>query len=121
MKDLVISISKIFDREDIKFVLIGALARDLYFEEKNITLEIGTKDIDFAILAQDWKEFNQVKDLLKNEMGMTEDTKVIYRLMYGGVPIDLLPFGKIAEPSACSFSPDCYQFLGLYSHMAATT
>lgn len=98
MKDLVISISKIFDRENINFIVIGALARDIFFEEKKIKLDIRTKDIDFAILVENWDEFNQVKELLKKEMGMTEDRKKVYRLMYGGVPIDLLPFGKIAEP-----------------------
>jgi hypothetical protein len=41
-----------------------------------------------------------VKELLKKEMGMTEDRKKNYCLMHGGVPIDLLPFGKIAEPGS---------------------
>ena len=67
MKDVVIKISKIFDREKIKFIVIGALARDIYFESKKIKLEIRTKDVDFAILVSDWDEFKQVKELLKNE------------------------------------------------------
>lgn len=100
MKDLVISISKIFDREGINFIVIGALARDIYFEEKNLKLDIRTKDVDFAILVKDWDEFNQVKELLKNEMSMTEDAKKVYRLMCGSIPVDLLPFGEIAEPGA---------------------
>lgn len=100
MKDLVISISKIFDREGINFIVIGALARDIYFEEKNLKLDIRTKDVDFAILIKDWDEFKQVKELLKKEMGMTEDSKKVYRLMCGGIPVDLLPFGAIAEPGA---------------------
>ena len=100
MKDLVISISKIFDREGINFIVIGALARDIYFEQKNLKLDIRTKDVDFAILVKDWDEFNQVKELLKNEMNMAEDPKKVYRLMCGGIPVDLLPFGEIAEPGA---------------------
>jgi predicted nucleotidyltransferase len=100
MKDLVISISKVFEQEDLKFIVIGALARDLFFEDKGIELNIRTKDIDFAILVENWDEFNQVKQLLKQKMRMTEDPLKIYRLMYGGVPIDLIPFGKIAEPGA---------------------
>lgn len=100
MKDLVISISKVFEREKIKFIVIGALGRDIYFEEKKLKLEIKTKDIDFAVLVENWDEFNKVKELLKKEMRMTEDSKKIYRLMHGGIPIDLLPFGKIAEPGA---------------------
>lgn len=78
----------------------GAFARDIYFEEKNLKLDIRTKDVDFAILVKDWDEFNQVKELLKNEMSMTEDAKKVYRLMCGGIPVDLIPFGEIAEPGA---------------------
>jgi predicted nucleotidyltransferase len=52
MKDLVISISKIFDREKVKFIVIGAWARDIYFEEKKLRLDIRTKDIDFAVLVE---------------------------------------------------------------------
>lgn len=100
MKDLVINISKIFNREKIKFIVIGALARDIYSEEKKLKLDIRTKDIDFAVLVENWDEFNQVKELLKKEMGMAEDGKKIYCLMHSGFPIDLLPFGKIAEPGA---------------------
>ena len=100
MKDLVIKISKIFDRERIGFIVIGALARDIYFEAKSLKLDLRTKDIDFAILVKDWEEFNQIKKLLKNEMRMLEDTEKIYRLICGEIPIDLLPFGGIAEPGA---------------------
>lgn len=100
MKDLVISISRIFDREGIKFIVIGALARDIFFEEKKIKLDIRTKDIDFAVLVEDWDEFNQVKELLKKEMGMTEESGKAYRLIHGTIPVDLLPFGQIAEPGA---------------------
>jgi len=100
MKDLVISISKIFDREKIQFIVVGALARDIFFEEKRIKLDIRTKDIDFAVLVENWDEFNQVKEILMKEMGMTEESGKVYRLMHGSIPVDLLPFGQIAEPGA---------------------
>jgi predicted nucleotidyltransferase len=100
VKDLVIRISKVFDREGVRFIVIGALARDIYFEEKKLSLDIRTKDIDFAILVKNWSEFNQVKELLKVEMGMSADREHVYRLVYGGIPVDLIPFGEIAEPGA---------------------
>jgi predicted nucleotidyltransferase len=100
VKDLVIRISKVFDREGVRFIVIGALARDIYFEEKKLSLDIRTKDIDFAILVKDWDEFNQVKELLKVEMGMSVDGKHAYRLVCGDIPVDLIPFGEIAEPGA---------------------
>lgn len=109
MKDLVISISKIFDREGIKSIVIGALARDIFFEEKKIKLDIKTKDIDFAVLVENWDEFNQVKELLKKEMGMIEESGKIYRLIHGAIPVDLLPFGQIAEPGATLRWPDKFR------------
>jgi predicted nucleotidyltransferase len=49
MKNLVVNISNVFKEEDIQFILIGALARDLYFDAKGLELDIRTKDVDFAI------------------------------------------------------------------------
>lgn len=100
MKELVIKISNIFKREKVKFILIGALARDIFFEEKNIDLDVKTKDIDFAVLVEDWDEFHKVKKNLIDELKMREVKEIEYRLMYGEVPVDLLPFGQIAEPNA---------------------
>ncbi|MBT7611579.1 MAG: hypothetical protein HN576_17615, partial [Bacteriovoracaceae bacterium] len=59
MKDIVAEVSKIFTRENIDFIVIGALARDIFFEEKNIKLDIKTKDVDFAILVKNWDEFEK--------------------------------------------------------------
>jgi predicted nucleotidyltransferase len=100
MKDIVAEVSKIFTRENIDFIVIGALARDIFFEEKNIKLDIKTKDVDFAILVKNWDEFEKIKKLLKDEKAMTQDPKKSYRLFLGNIPIDLIPFGEIAEPGA---------------------
>jgi predicted nucleotidyltransferase len=100
MKDLVINISKIFNREGIKFIVIGALARDIFFEEKKIKLDVRTKDIDFAVLLENWDEYNKMIDILKIEMGMAEESRMAYRLIYRGIPVDLIPFGQIAEPGS---------------------
>ena len=81
MKDLVINISNILNREGIK-------------------LDVRTKDIDFAVLVENWDEYNKMIDILKKEMGMTEEITIAYRLIYGGIPVDILPFGQIAEPGA---------------------
>ena len=97
MKDLVIKVSKIFNRERVAFVLVGAFARDLYFEKNNIKLDVRTKDIDFGILVDTWDNFSKVKSFLKEELKMAEEAHKIYRLMYGGIPVDLIPFGKIKD------------------------
>ncbi len=98
MKDLVAEVSKIFIKEKISFILIGALARDLFLAQKNLNPSVRTKDIDFAILVDSWDEFEKIKKILRDEMGMVSDPNKIYRLIYKSIPIDLLPFGKIAEP-----------------------
>ncbi len=84
MKDLVEKISKIFNEEDVRFIVIGALARDIFFESKGINLDIGTKDIDFAIFVENWDFFNKVKAILKDKMGMVEDTPLLSLRSYLG-------------------------------------
>lgn len=96
MKDLMVKVSEIFTRQDIQFVLIGALARDIFLEQKNLDLGVRTKDIDFAILVDTWDEFEKAKCLLKDELGMTQEIGKVYRLLYDLIPIDIIPFGKIA-------------------------
>jgi hypothetical protein len=99
MKDIVVEISKIFNREAIDFIVIGALARDIYFEERSLPQGIKTRDVDFAILVKDWDEFKKIKELLKTEKSMKEDPEKSYRLLLGEIPIDLIPFGDIAGDS----------------------
>lgn len=96
MRELAKKISKILQRENCKFVLIGAFARDLYFEQKNIKLPVSTKDVDFAVLTESWEEFDKMKGKIINELGLKQDHRV-YRLLLGEIPIDLLPFGNIED------------------------
>lgn len=72
MKDLVISISKIFDREGINFIVIGALARDIYFEEKNLKLDVRTKDDLINRIGEKFKCIKFAKETHVSPGGMEQ-------------------------------------------------
>jgi predicted nucleotidyltransferase len=95
MKDITKKISEFLIREKREFVLIGATARDLFLEQHDIAV-IGTRDIDFAVVTDDWEQFEELKAKLIKEFNLIQDQRV-YRLLWGGTPIDFLPFGKIED------------------------
>ncbi len=95
MKDITKKISEFLIKEKLDFVLIGATARDLFLEQSGISV-IGTRDIDFAVVIDDWEQFDILKSKLISEFKLTQDRR-IYRLIWGTVPIDFLPFGKIED------------------------
>jgi predicted nucleotidyltransferase len=95
MKDTTKKISEFLNKEGREFVVIGATARDLFLEQNGIKA-IGTRDIDFAVVIDDWEQFDSLKEKLIQEFGLTQDERV-YRLMWGTIPIDFLPFGKIED------------------------
>lgn len=85
---------------NIPFFLVGATARDFILSYGfDIELKRATRDIDIAVNVEDWDDFNNLKaDLLKNDN--IESTKNIYRLLFKNIyPIDIVPFGNIANSS----------------------
>lgn len=95
MKDITKKISEFLTREKREFVIIGATARDLFLEQNGIAV-IGTRDIDFAVVTDDWEQFEELKAKLIQEFNLVQDRRM-YRLMWGSTPIDFLPFGKIED------------------------
>jgi predicted nucleotidyltransferase len=99
MKDIIKKVSKVLTNENFKFVLVGALARDLIFEKYGIKNGLKTKDVDFGVLLDSWEEFESVKKILEDKLSMERDEKKDFRMYLGEIPVDILPFGKIAGPS----------------------
>jgi predicted nucleotidyltransferase len=85
---------------DIPYFIAGATARDLLlFHVFGRDPGRKTHDIDTAILVSDWGNFSDVKGALLG-LGLSE-TKLPHRLMHevSGLPIDIIPFGAIADCS----------------------
>jgi len=85
----------------IPFFVVGATARDLILEHGfGVKPSRATKDVDFSVQAPDWKTYEQlISELISS--GRFTATKQQPRLMFEGIlPVDILPFGPIAQPDA---------------------
>lgn len=85
------------EKTGVQFFIAGATARDIVLYHV-FGRDPGrqTRDIDTGILVQDWEAFGMVKQALK-DVGLIEN--YIHRLKdpHSGMPIDIIPFGDIAD------------------------
>jgi predicted nucleotidyltransferase len=91
-------ITKVSQTLSIDFFVVGATARDIILESGyGIPTIRATKDIDFGVQVSNWEEFSRLKEgLIKT--GNFTSTKETQRLKNkNGVPVDIIPFGKIAN------------------------
>lgn len=85
-----------FTKLGIDFYLIGALARDAWYQKANKEFRL-TKDADFAIFVGDTEAFEKIKSYLVTEKGFSPFSSNAYKLFApNGVEVDVLPFGSIA-------------------------
>jgi len=93
-KDLMDILEEAFKKYNVDYYLIGATSRDLWIDGiSSIPAVRATYDLDFAIYLNDNHEFESIKNtLVEKGFGRTQHP---YRLNYGNIIIDLLPFGNI--------------------------
>ena len=91
-------IDRIAAELNLDFFIVGALARDIILEYLNdIFTARATLDIDIAVSAKDWNQFQELKNALV-VTGRFVSTNLSQRLMYEhDMPVDIIPFGAIAE------------------------
>lgn len=89
----------------IDYYVIGAKARDFWFEANNISQRRFTQDIDFAVLVSDLNQFQLFIKLLVEKFGFRVIEKLPYRVIYikHELTIDLLPFGGVNEAGYINF------------------
>jgi predicted nucleotidyltransferase len=86
----------------IKFLVVGAMARDLVLVHGyGSIIERGTKDVDFGISVASWDDFDRLKTCLL-EAGFQPDEHKAHKLTrndLAGLPweVDIVPFGGIAD------------------------
>ncbi len=91
-------IARVAKQTGTAFFVAGATARDLIlFNVFGREPGRQTRDIDTGIFISDWAAFADVKDALIRA-GLSE-TPNVYRLRHesSGLPIDIIPFGAIAD------------------------
>lgn len=95
LKEVFDAVENAFSMLGIDYYVIGALARDIWYSKEN-KLSRATRDADFAILVGTEKQFEEVKDYLKNKKGF-QDSKGNSYVMFSpnGIQVDILPFGAI--------------------------
>ncbi|OJV13256.1 MAG: hypothetical protein BGO21_15110 [Dyadobacter sp. 50-39] len=95
LKNVFDTLEKAFTELSIDYYLIGALARQIWYERAQIKFRT-TRDVDYAILVGSHQEYETVKQyLIKNEnyLPIRENTFVL--ISPDGFQVDLLPFGEI--------------------------
>jgi len=83
----------------VEILLVGALARDIYFEHiYEIKSMRATTDIDFAVMVGSIDEYYALKKYLISYYGFAE-TKIEHQLEKNNTLVDLVPFGEKAFPN----------------------
>ncbi|MEN8194773.1 MAG: hypothetical protein ABFS12_18275 [Bacteroidota bacterium] len=98
-KEVLILINQAAEASNCKFLVIGATARDIILKHcYNVKEDLrATIDLDVAIAVQNWESFNKIKNTLLEDDKFTKDM-LEYRIYYEeSVPVDLIPFGGIAN------------------------
>lgn len=91
----------------IPFMVIGASARDILLATSDISPIRATRDVDLAIEVASWNRFDELKEaLISTEL--FKHGREMQRLIFGDyLPIDLVPYGAIAQTNLeISWPPD---------------
>ena len=93
-------IHQITSSMNIPFFIVGATARDILLEvHYGIGSKRATVDIDIAVFLENWNQFKHLKDALTGATDITP-TRDTHRLLFKKrLPIDIVPFGGVAEKS----------------------
>jgi len=88
------ALERAFTMLDIDFYLIGARARDIWLEHLDIRELRTTTDVDLAIHINISEKFQEISEYLcATEKFQRKEEP--YKFSFGGMTIDLLPFGDI--------------------------
>jgi predicted nucleotidyltransferase len=103
------AIAEIAELLSIPFFVVGATARDIILTEYyGIETGLATQDLDLAVQVSDWDSYERLREGLIGTGKFEREEKQAQRLLYEEwYPIDIVPFGAIAEPNGClSWPPE---------------
>jgi len=103
------AIAKAAESLNTPFFVVGATVRDIILQcGYGIPTTRATQDIDFGVQVSDWEHYKQLREGLLSIGKCTSDKKKAQRLLYeGNFPIDIIPFGAIADlDNSISWPPD---------------
>lgn len=93
--------------EECPYVVVGATARDLLlFHVFCIPTGRATQDVDFAIAVESWDKFHRMRTaLLATKVFVPSKVEHRLYLKETKIPIDLIPFGGVAEGDTIAWPP----------------
>jgi len=100
-------IADVADSLNVPFYVVGARARDWILElGYDIPTMRRTEDVDLGVQVSDWNSYARLRESLTATKKFSPDEKEAQRLLYkGSFPVDIIPFGAIAEPDERVFWP----------------
>tara|TARA_Y100001934_G_C12295089_1_gene746953 strand:- start:752 stop:1591 length:840 start_codon:yes stop_codon:yes gene_type:complete len=111
LKPILQDLSNLFEETEIKFFVIGAMARDLVMEIHDEAGGRLTHDLDIAIAISDWEQFKKVEDHLISTGKFSKDPKQKQRFYYEEkYMLDIVPFGEIMKHPDKIFWPPEEEF-----------
>lgn len=102
-------IAEVAESFNVHFFVVGAMARDIILSQGyGIGTGRATQDIDLGVQVSDWDSYERLREGLIATGKFRRDKKQAQRLVYmKSYPMDIIPFGAIAEPDDClSWPPE---------------
>ncbi|MBI4645446.1 MAG: nucleotidyl transferase AbiEii/AbiGii toxin family protein [Bacteroidia bacterium] len=96
---------KAFKEHGIEFYMIGARAKDFWLSAKNMPPKRFTEDIDFAILLDNFEQFEKLLNFLEHTGKFIKSINSPHRLYTSESKymIDIIPFGNIEKAYYVTF------------------
>ncbi|PAU93702.1 hypothetical protein CK503_11160 [Aliifodinibius salipaludis] len=95
LKDVIQILETVFQKFDVDFYVIGALAKDMWLSKEKVQTR-ATRDVDLAIFISESRDYEEIKSTLIKEHDFKEvSTNAFALLTPYGYPVDLLPFGSV--------------------------
>jgi predicted nucleotidyltransferase len=105
-------VNRVAAQLELPYVVVGATARDLLlFHVFGIPVTRATADVDFAVAMDSWEKFRELRVALLTS-GHFREGKMEHRVYLKApsvkdeIPVDLIPFGGVAEADAIHWPPD---------------
>lgn len=111
LKKLLDELIPIFIKLEIKFFVIGAIARDIIMELHGEKSGRRTQDIDIAIAIDKWEEFSTIEKEIIQLPNFNKDITQQQRFLYlKDFQVDIVPYGGIASAEDKIFWPPDQSF-----------
>lgn len=111
LKGLLDELIPVFQKLEIKFFVIGAMARDIIMELHGKKSGSRTQDIDIAIAVDKWEEFSTIEKEIIQLSNFQKDNNQTQRFIYlNDFQLDIVPYGGITTNEDKIFWPPDQSF-----------